>query len=184
MKLFTKTSTALLLITIFIVSCKNGSNVEKTDIQSPLQEPDSPSRVLRNNPVILILGSNPDNGKLLLSDGDRSFTHRNGIVKWVNLPFSGVKEIKAIYPKINGTPEGDTDIIPNECNEIFKEGDPKQSENTLAQQFDAIWVGHVDPAKISGHQRVIYCYSIDWTDENGIQHTFDPEIEVNEFYEE
>lgn len=157
MKSFAKTLIALFTVTFFIISCNGNKNPEVNVIHSYIP--------LKNNPVIQILGSNYTTGELLLSDGGRSFTHPHGIVKWINMPFSGVKSIDAIYLKSN-----------TDCQEIFMTGEPK-SNFTFANQFNDIWGGNVDPKKIKD-SLVIYCYNIDWTDENGDKHTYDPEVEV------
>ena len=109
-------------------------------------------------PVIKITGSNTSTGTLTLDDAGNTTTTRGSIVTWQIMPNSGVSAITNIY---NDDSPGSVDVF---------DPDPSQVGGSTN------WSGTINPnLSVPAYEN----YSIDWTDELGGTHTYDPRISVN-----
>ena len=106
-------------------------------------------------PSIIITGSDPKTGKLILSDHGITITSRSQKVTWIIGPHSGVSAITAISPK------------PDSIN-VF---------NPIPQPLgiSTNWQGTVDAnLKVPAEE----LYNIFWNDIHNNNHQFDPKIRV------
>lgn len=106
-------------------------------------------------PSIIITGSNPKTGRLILSDNGITITSRSQKVTWIIGPHSGVSAITAISAK--------PDSI-NVFNPI-----PQPVGNSTN------WQGTVDPDLTVPAEEL---YDIFWNDASNNNHQFDPKIRV------
>jgi threonyl-tRNA synthetase len=108
------------------------------------------------NHVIKITSSNTGNGHLTLSDRGKTDVEPKDTVTWIIEKHSGVKEIKNIFNK------------PTSVN-VF---DPKPG--TVGNSSN--WKGTIDPGITEDE---VEDYNIEWIDEEGKSHTYDPKIQVH-----
>ena len=110
--------------------------------------------------AITITGSNTTTGDLTLSNHGNITVSRGSIVTWIIGPNSGVSAITAIS---NKNDPGSVDVFKPNPSKV-----PGNSKN---------WQGTIDPdlSPIPAHED----YSMQWTDEAGNSHPFDPRISVN-----
>lgn len=108
-------------------------------------------------PSITITGSDTSNGTLTLSDNGTTSANRGQIVTWIIGPNSGVQSIDAINNDSNSTDVFNPDPAPVGGN----------STN---------WQGTVNPNLAIPAEED---YTITWTDPSGVQHSYDPKIQVN-----
>lgn len=107
-------------------------------------------------PTIQITASNASDGTLTLSDAGNTTTSKGSTVTWQVMPGSGVSAITNIYAD-----SGSADVF---------NPDPAPVGNS------SNWSGRVNPNLTTPAYED---YSIDWTDDNGGTHTYDPRISVN-----
>ena len=156
MKLFTKTYIALFVLILSFLSCNIKLDLKKAG-------PD---------PIIKITGCN--GSKLILSDNGKTTTTRANIVFW-EIEATCIKSIDTIIIKDNS---------PITTNRFFAKGDPRRidTKNPLSK-----WRGRINPYLTLRNRKgktKRWFYSIKWTGEDDVKHIYDPEIEVNEYYEE
>ncbi len=111
---------------------------------------------MAKNHTIKIISSDINNGDLTLSDRGKTDVEPKDTVTWIFENNSGVTEIKNIYNK------------PSSVN-VFDPA-PKPLGNS------ANWRGTVDPNLTRDELEE---YNIDWVDDQGRSHTFDPKIQVH-----
>lgn len=106
--------------------------------------------------MINITDSNPSNGDLTLSDKGKTVVEKTDSVVWKVKNKSGVKKIINIVNK-EGSPN------------VFKP-DPAPNGNSN------IWEGNIDK---SITKTTTEDYNIEWEDDDGKMHLYDPKIQVH-----
>lgn len=165
MKSFTKALFALFTITFFFISCQNQNKDEKHVDDGVI----APTEALPAAPVTIFVyvGVSEDNS-LIMSDGGYTKIKQGATINWEILPFSvNVDSIVGINPKPNNV-------------DIWQPGKgPKKG--TIPPGIRDHWAGKTRPNLIpNGGNPFVYEYNIKWKDSSGIEHTFDPKIEIDQ----